>query len=163
MAQVDCSATVLEAITIMNKNGSSGIVAYQGNKPIGMLTDRALLTRFLPLNKRPDEVKVGDVIAPLIKIDAGASTKEAAKKIVENAYTRLGVFDADKFLGWVTLTDLAREVSKENLLDALRMHVEPRKGGDVLCPNCRKAFLTKIVNTEGNVSGWQCTNCNYTL
>lgn len=158
--QVNSSATVLEACTIMNREKVSGIVVFQEDKAIGMLTDRGLLRDFAPLNKRPDEVKVSEVMAPLFKIDAETSTKEAAKTIVGNARTRLGVFDGDKFLGWVTITDLARETSKRNLLDALFRHNEPEVW-DVICPNCRKAVLRKIMNKEGQILRWECSKCNF--
>jgi hypothetical protein len=60
----------------------------------------------------------------------------------------LGVYDGDKFLGWVTLTDLSREFSKENLLDRLRSHNVPEVS-EVRCPNCNKAFMEKVPNSEG--------------
>jgi hypothetical protein len=62
--------------------------------------------------------------------------------MVENRITRLGVFEGEKFLGWVTLTDLAREFSKPSLLKALSARDEP-EGKQVLCPNCKKAFLER--------------------
>ncbi|MGA2791720.1 MAG: CBS domain-containing protein [Candidatus Bathyarchaeia archaeon] len=157
--RVNSSATVLEACTIMNREKVSGVVVFQEDKAIGMLTDRGLLRDFAPLNKRPDEVKVSEVITPLLKIDAGASTKEAAKTIVGNAFTRVGVFDGDKFLGWVTITDLAREASKKNLLDALLRHNEPELV--VVCPNCRKGVLRKIMNKEGQILRWECSQCDF--
>jgi signal-transduction protein with cAMP-binding, CBS, and nucleotidyltransferase domain len=143
----------------MNREKFSGVVVFQEDRAIGMLTDRGLLRDFAPLNKRPDEVKVSEVMAPLLKIDAEASTKEAAKTIVGNAFTRLGVFDGNKFLGWVTITDLARETSKKNLLGALLRHNEPEVV--VVCPKCRKAVLTKIMNKEGQISRWECSRCNF--
>jgi predicted transcriptional regulator len=162
VVKVDVSATVLDACKIMNAKGVAGVAVFQGDKPVGMFTDRGLLRRFVPLNKRPDEVKLGDVAFPLLRIDANASTKIAAKKIVDNRFTRLGVFDGQKFVGWITLTDLAKEASKRNLMDALLSRDEPERR-DVLCPNCKKAFLQKIVNANGEVERWQCPNCKYAL
>jgi predicted transcriptional regulator len=162
VVRVSVSATVLDACKIMNSKGLSGVAIFRGDKPIGMLTDRTLLRRFIELNKRPDEVKVGEVVFPLLKVDANASAKVAAKKIVENGFTRLGVFDNEKFLGWVTLTDLAKEASKRNLKDALLSHDEPERR-DVLCQNCKKAFLQKIMNANGEVERWECPNCRYVL
>ena len=162
VARVSVSATVLDACKIMNSKSVSGVAVFQGDKLIGLLTDRTLLRSFIPLNRRPDEVKVGEVAFPLLRIDANASTKHAAKKIVENRFTRLGVFDNEKFLGWITLTDLAKEASKRNLKDALLSHNEPERR-DVLCPNCKKAFLQKIMNVNGEVERWECPNCNYAL
>jgi predicted transcriptional regulator len=145
----------------MNREKVSGVVVFQEDKAIGMLTDRGLLRDFAPLNKRADEVKVSEVMGPLLKIDAEASTKEAAKTIIENAFTRLSVFDGDKFLGWITLTDLARETSKKNLLDALLRHNEPEVS-DVVCPRCRKAVLTlRGANIEGQILRWECPKCNF--
>ncbi len=156
---VDYSATVLEACGVMNKTNFSGIIVFDEDKAVGMVTDKALLRRFIPLNKRPDEVNVSEVMAPLLKIDAEASTKEAARKLVENRYSRLEVFDGDKLLGWVSLTDLTREISEKHLLDALRRHNEPEVEG-FLCPNCRKAFLDKIMN-KGQISRWECSKCRF--
>ena len=160
--QVDYSATVSEACKIMNEEKFSGAIVLHNDKAVGMLTDRALLRRFVALNKKPDEVKVGDVMAPLLKVDAKASTKEAAKRIVENNITRLGVFEGDKFLGWVTLTDLTREFGKTNLIEMLRSHDQPQKP-EFLCPNCRKAFMEKVVGDEGDILRWRCPNCKYSL
>jgi len=162
VVKVSVSDTVLDACNIMNSKGVSGVAVFQGDKPIGMFTDRGLLRRFVPLNKRPDEVKLGEVAFPLLRIDANASTKVTAKRIVENGFTRLGVFDGEKFVGWITLTDLAKEASKRNLKDALLSHDEPERR-DVLCPNCKKAFLQKIMNVNGEVERWQCPNCKYAL
>jgi CBS domain-containing protein len=156
--QVNSSATLLEASMIMNKAGFSGVVVIQEGKAIGMLTDRSLLRNFVPLNRKPDEVKVSEVMSPLLKIDGKASTKQAARKIVENGFTRLSVFDDDKFLGWVTVTDLARETSKKNLIYALRSQNQPEM--EVLCPHCRKAFLKKVVK-EGQILRWECSKCRF--
>ena len=162
VVKVSASATVLDAAKIMNSKGVSGAAVFQGDKPVGMLTDRGLLRRFIPLNKKPDEVKVGEIIRPILRVDADASTKIAAKKILESQFSRLGVFDGEKFLGWLTLTDLAKEASKRNLKDALLSHDEPERI-DVLCPNCQKAFLQKIMDDKGEVVRWQCPNCKYSI
>ena len=162
VVMVSVSATILEACKLMNSKDVSAVAIFQGDKPIGMLTDRTLLRRFIPLNKLPDEVKVGDIALPILRIDANASTKNAAKKIITNRFTRLGVFDNETFLGWITLTDLAKEASKRNLKDALLSSNEPEQI-DVLCPNCKKAFLQKIMNANGEVERWECPNCIYAL
>ena len=162
VVKVDASTTVLDACKLMNSKDVTGVVVLQGDKPVGMFTDRALLRLFVGLNRRPDEVKVGEVASPLLKIDANASTKVAARTIVENRFTRLGVFENEKLLGWITLTNLAKEASKRNLKDALLSHNEPVVI-DVLCPKCKKALLQKVTNADGKVERWQCPNCKYAL
>lgn len=160
--RVDASTTVLEASRIMNEAGSSGVVVFNGEKAVGMITDRRILRRFVPLNKRPEEVTVKEVMSPFFKIDADASLKEAKRRLLEAGITRLGVFEADKFLGWVTLADVEGRALRTGrpLLNAfLHDKAEPM---EVLCPDCRSGFLEKLEN-KGEVVRYQCPNCGYSL
>ena len=160
--RVKSSDTILEAATVMNREKTSGAAVVEGEKVVGLITERALLWKFVPLNKRPDEVSVGEMLVPFFRIGPDESTKAAAKIVVDNRITRLGVFEGEFFLGWVTLTDLAREFSKPHLLKALTARDEP-EDKQVLCPNCRKAFLEKITNSEAVILRWECPNCHYSL
>lgn len=163
--RVNASATVLEAVEAMNRAGSTGVAVVEGEQVVGLLTGKGLLWNFFALNKRPEDVKVGQVLTPFFRISPNASTREAAKKILAHKITRLGVFEDEKFLGWVSLTDLTRELGKRRLIVALRSHDEPREpeSPEFLCPKCRHAFMEKVVSREGIILRWQCPNCNYAL
>jgi len=160
--RVDASTNVLEAAKIMNDAASSGVVVYNGDKAVGMLTDRRILRRFVPLNRRPEEVTVKEVMSPIFKIDANASTKEAKRRLLEAGVTRLGVFDGENFLGWITLADLEGRSFRGNkpMLNAL-LHDDTAEPMEVLCPKCRSAFMEKVGSTE--VLRYQCPNCGYQL
>src|SRR5271169_2643581 len=99
--RVNATTSVLEASKIMNDAGSSGVVVFNGDKVVGMLTDRRILRKFIPFNKTPAEVTVKEVMSPLFKIHPNTSAKEAKRRLLEGGITRLGVFEGDKFLGWV--------------------------------------------------------------
>ncbi len=159
--RVDASATVYEACKVMNYAGSSGVVVFNGEKAVGMLTDRRILRRFVPLNRRPDEVTVSEVMSPFFKIEASASTKEAKKRLLEAAVTRLGVFEGDKFLGWITLAGLDNKSRRAPLLGAL-LRDDKAEPVEVLCPSCRSGFMEKV-ETKGEVLRYQCLNCGYSL
>lgn len=161
--KVGTDATVLECAKTMNERRRSAVAVVDvRGKVIGFFGERTLLTEFVALNKRPDEVKVGEIMHMLYRIPPDATAKEAAKKLVEYGTTRLGVFKGEEFMGWVTLTDLSRYFSKENLLDRLRSHNVPEES-EVRCPNCRKAMMEEIVDHEGRIARWQCPNCGYSL
>lgn len=160
--RVSCQATVLEAANTMNKSRSSGVAVFDGERVIGLVSDRRLLTDFLPLNRRPEEVKVGEIAGPFYRIGPDEDTRKAAKEIVKHGITRLGVFDGEEFLGWVTAIDLARHLSRRNLLDKLRSHDETEPA-EYLCPHCRKTFMEKTTGRDGQVLRWQCPNCSYVL
>ena len=162
--RVSASITVLEAAKIMNSAGSSGVVVFNGDKAIGMITDRRILRRFIPLNKKPDGVTVKEVMSPFFRIDADASTNEAKRRLLEQGVTRLGVFDGEKFLGWVTLTELtgrSRGFGK-NLLGPLLRDDDKAEPMEVLCQNCRSGFMERIEG-KGEVVRYQCPNCRHSL
>jgi CBS domain-containing protein len=162
--KVTTETTVLEAARVMNEEGTSGVAVVNGErKVVGVFGERTILTEFVKLNTRPDGVKVGKIMHILPRIDPKATTKEAAKALVDSGATRLAVYNADRFLGWVTLTDLSREFSKEGLLDRLRGRDIPDEEEEVRCPNCNKAFMEKVTDKEGMIVRWQCPNCGYAL
>jgi signal-transduction protein with cAMP-binding, CBS, and nucleotidyltransferase domain/ribosomal protein S27AE len=161
--RVDASTSVLEASKIMNDTGSSGVVVFNGDKAVGMLTDRRILRKFIPYNKRPEEVTVKEVMSPLFKISPDAPAKDARRRLLEAGITRLGVFDGEKFLGWVTLADIesSSRFGGKPLLNAF-LHDAPAEPMEVLCPNCRSGFMEKVEN-KGEVVRYQCPNCGYSL
>ncbi|HUK75153.1 MAG TPA: CBS domain-containing protein [Nitrososphaerales archaeon] len=161
--KVNASTSVLEASKIMNDTGSSGVVVFNGDKVVGMLTDRRILRKFIPFNKKPEEVTVKEVMSPLFKIGPDASAKEARRRLVDAGITRLGVFEGDRFLGWVTLADLdgTSRWGNKPLLNAF-LHDAPAEPMEVLCPNCRSGFMEKVEN-KGEVVRYQCPNCGYSL
>jgi CBS domain-containing protein len=161
--KVTSETTVLEASDLMNERGTSAVAVIDDeNRVVGFFGERTLLTEFVKLNKKPEEVKVGNIMHVLYRIGPDANTKEAARMLADGGATRLAVYEADTFLGWVTLTDLSREMSKERLLDRLRSHNAPEVS-EVRCPNCNKAFMEKVTNKEGMIVRWQCPNCKYAL
>jgi CBS domain-containing protein len=156
--QVDYNDTVLEACKKMSEQKSTGAVVFQGEGAVGILTDRSLLKRFITLDRKPSDMKVSEVMGPILRIDKNVSTKDAAKKLVNSTFSRLCVFEGSKFLGWVTLTDLAREASKDHLLQALLRHNAPE---EIYCPACQIGVLQRRTDEEGKTLRWECTNCNH--
>jgi len=160
---VNSSATVLEAAVAMNRGGWSGIaVVDEDEKVVGLLTARRLLREFFALNKKPDEVKVSQVMGPFYRTSPDVSAREAARKILAYRVSRLGVFEGEEFLGWISLTDLTRELGKRRLIRVLMSHEEP-ENQEFLCSNCRGAFMEKITNDDGDILRWQCPKCKYAL
>jgi predicted transcriptional regulator len=156
--QVSYNDTVQQGCEYLLEQKATGAIVMQGGHAVGVLTDRSLLRRFIILNRKPGDVKVGEVMGPMLRIGKDSSTKDAAKKLVSTRFSRLCIFEGDKFLGWVTLTDLAREASKDHLLQALLRHNEPEV---ILCPACNVGVLEMQTNKEGDVLRWECMNCNH--
>ena len=95
---------MLEATETMNRSKSSGVaVVDEDDKAVGLVTALRLLMEFFPLNKKPEDVRLSQVMSPFYPISPNTSTKEAARKILAHGITRLGVFEDERFLGWVSL------------------------------------------------------------
>jgi predicted transcriptional regulator len=148
----------------MNQMGYTGVVVMQSGKPIGILTDRAILRRFVNLNRKPEDVQVQEVMAPMLKIKADASVREALKMMVVNNYSRIGVLDKENLVGWITLTDAARESSKQGLVDMLLRRNHSAADDEMLCPRCRAAVMTRIPRKREQTLKWQpsweCPKCH---
>lgn len=159
--KVDATASVLQAAKIINHAKTTGVAVFLDGKAVGMLTERSLLRRFVKLDRRPDEVKVSDVMTPFTKIDADATVKEAAGRMIENGLTRLGVFDGENLVGWVTLTDIARESSKQTIVDSLVHQTEAESQDEMRCPACHTGAMKKVIGPKRKFVFWECPECGY--
>jgi predicted transcriptional regulator len=116
------------------------------------------------LNRKPDEVQVHEVMAPMLKIKADAPVRDALKMMVANSYSRIGVMEDEKLVGWITLTDAARESSKQGLVDMLLRRNQLAADDEMLCPRCREAVMKRIVRKREVTLKWQptweCPNCH---
>lgn len=159
--QIDASASVLDAVRLMNDKRKSGVVVFDGGKPAGMFTERSILRRVVVTDKKPSTIPVRDVMAPLLKISADAPVKDAAKLILENSFTRTGVFEGDKLVGWLTLTDIVRANSKKNIVDSLRRGSSKFSDDELVCPECHAAVMKKVTNSRGEILRWECPACGH--
>ena len=161
LVKIEGSASVLDAVKLMNEERKTGLIVLEAGRPAGIFTERSLLRRFVDVDQKPSQVPVRSVMGPLLKISADAPVKEAANLILGNIFTRAAVFDGDKLLGWVTLTDIARASSKKTLVDSLRRQGTKFADEELICPQCRSALLVKTVNSKGVILRWECPKCGH--
>lgn len=157
---VEASSTVLDAVKLMNQKGFSGLIVVDKGKPAGLISERSLLRRFVTMDRPSGQVRVADVMyKPLPRVDADADVKKAARILLSNRLTRLGVTRNGKLVGVVTLTDLAKVVSKKSLLETVSEKWEHKE--ELTCPNCHRGTLIQIQETYGPI--WRCPKCSYVL
>jgi len=125
VSRVEASATVLEAVRKMLEEGTTGALVMRNGIPVAMFSERSLLRRFIPLNRRPEDVKVEEAMPPgFPRIDHEASVAEAIKTMIERKLTRVAVFRKDEMVGWVALQDLKAEGGDKDLLELLLRYLE---------------------------------------
>jgi CBS domain-containing protein len=124
--------TLRSAARMMQELDVGSLPVCDGQRLLGMLTDRDITVRGVAEGLKPDESCVGDVMTgEVLYCTQDQSADEALRMMGEQQVRRLPVVDADKRLvGVVSLGDLAtrgdsdvdnavREISKPSGLGAL--------------------------------------------
>jgi len=102
-------ATAMEAAKLMAAEDRGSIVVLDGEKPVGIVTERDLFKKVVAIGLLPKNVIVRDIMSsPLISASPDQSLKSAARLMSEKTIRRLPVTDGGKLVGILTASDLAR-------------------------------------------------------
>ena len=117
---------VQQAASFMLSTDAGSIPVTEGDRLIGMITDRDIAVRGVAQGHGPDtpvrELMSNDIICARIDDDCD----EVANKMSEAQVRRLPVIDAqEKLCGIVSLGDLARETDPDTAEQALEGVVQP--------------------------------------
>ncbi len=103
-------ATMYEAARLMGEKHIGSLIVEKYDTPIGIVTERDLLSKVLAREKDMRDEKVENAMSyPLITICFTAKIKEAAQMMVKKK-GRLTVFDCGKLMGIITASDLIRSL-----------------------------------------------------
>jgi CBS domain-containing protein len=106
---IDEKASVKEAAEIMNLNEISCLIAARKGKAVGIITERDLLKRVIVEAKNPKKTKVSEVMStPLEVIPPDMSLEDAVRVMFDKKIKKLPVYEKNKIIGLVSLTDIAR-------------------------------------------------------
>ncbi len=99
-----------EAARIMGEKHIGSLIVEKYNTPVGIVTERDLLSKIFAVGKDPREEQVEEAMSyPLVTICLTAKIKEAAQMMIKKK-GRLAVFDCGKLMGIVTASDLIRSL-----------------------------------------------------
>ncbi len=106
------SITMDEAAKTMGERRIGSLVVLRDSKPVGIVTERDLLSHVLAVGLDPRTVRVERVMSsPLISINPSATIKEAAQKMMKTK-GKLPVFETGQLVGIVTASDLLKSMPK---------------------------------------------------
>src|SRR6266550_3832058 len=108
---IDAEKSVAYAAKMMLEEDVGLAPIVEGDRLIGMLTDRDIATRVAAEGRDPDQVKVRDVASKqLITIDPRQDLDEALRKMALHQVRRLPVVEEDgRLIGVVAQADIARD------------------------------------------------------
>ncbi len=124
---IDEDGIVHEAAKLMDKNDVGCIIVTdKKGKPVGIITERDLITRVLSKNLLASKVKAKKVMtSPLLTIDPDETLAEAARKMSRLNVRRLGVIYRGSLVGLVSSKDILA-VTPE-LLETIQERAEIEK------------------------------------
>lgn len=111
MVSIEVDRPVIEAAKLMAEHDIGSIVVTREGKPIGIITERDVVSRCIAKGKDPNTTQVGAVMScPLITVDANASLFVATRKMVENNIRRLLVTENGEIVGIFTQKDVLSKI-----------------------------------------------------
>jgi CBS domain-containing protein len=117
--------TIKEVVATMNKFSIGSIIVVQGDRPVGIITERDILRRLVEPCLAPEALTARQIMtSPVFTISETANIQETAKLMARKNVKRLPVTDDDKLVGMITYTDIVAEVP--TLLSILEELVRPQ-------------------------------------
>ncbi len=103
------NTTVYAASYLMSRHGSGAIVVMQDGKPVGIFTERDLLSQIIAKRHDPSEVKVEDVMTrEIVSVRRSSSVEEAHVKMLSANIRHLLVLENGYLVGILSIRDLLR-------------------------------------------------------
>jgi CBS domain-containing protein len=110
---MESDVSSIDIAKIMEKNKVSSVIITKDQKPIGIITERDLVSKIISQNKKPLDVKTIDIISsPLVVVNPLTPVDEVAEKMIDKKIRRVVVMDVDQPLGIITVTDFVKHLHK---------------------------------------------------
>ena len=144
---------------LMRAKDIGSVIAVEDGQPVGIVTERDLVTKVTAENRVPSSILVKDVMsAPVVSVTPDTEVIEAAKHMSERGFRRLAVVKDGQLMGiitendilrvWPNLIEITREQARAGLLDGdLRLEGH--------CESCGLQS-TDLALDEGL---WKCPDC----
>lgn len=108
------SVDVQEAVAFMARRDLGSVVVNRSGQVIGLFTEKDLIKRVIGPGKNPKSVTLGEVCTrDLVSVSNDVSCETAIKTMRSNHCRRLLVYRKNRFLGLVTLPEVAQTLAEQ--------------------------------------------------
>jgi CBS domain-containing protein len=106
-------ATVFEALQILAEKNIGALLVMEGDKPVGIFSERDYARKCILLGKYSKDTFVKDIISTnLITVSPDESVEEAMRLMTEHRVRHLPVIKDGKVVGLVSIGDLVNYIIK---------------------------------------------------
>jgi CBS domain-containing protein len=108
---VSPTATVYDALLLMEKYNTGALMVVNGNKVEGILSERDCVRRVDLAGKNAKTTKVNEIMtSKVIYVEAGQELEECMALMIDKNIRHLPVFDGKELLGLISVRDVLKEV-----------------------------------------------------
>lgn len=123
---VKVTDSVMEAVRKMNKFKIGSVIVMDGERPVGIVTERDILERVVEQGLDPNLMEVKSIMStPLITVEPEVDMEDAARLMAKKRIKKLAVIKDGRLIGIVTSMDLVRNSPK--LIDLLQDMLRTRQ------------------------------------
>lgn len=105
--------TIRQAAFTMERGGVGALAVVEGQRLVGIVTDRDLVRRGLAVGAPPEATVATVMTSPVVTIDADAQVHDAYASFRAHAVRRLAVVRDDEFVGMITVDDLLIDLAND--------------------------------------------------
>jgi CBS domain-containing protein len=108
------SATVADAARVMAQEDVGPVPVVEGDRVVGIVTDRDIVVRVVAEGRDPNSTTVGEIASSdLVTVQPDTKLDEALRLMAQNQVRRLPVVEGDRLVGIVAQADVARAGADE--------------------------------------------------
>jgi CBS domain-containing protein len=110
---IGCDATVADTAELMASSGVGSVIVLDGQTPVGIVTDRDIVTRGVARSYPTDGRIDGLMSTGLIAVDVDHDLADLVHAFRDHAIRRIPIVDHDRVIGVVSLDDIVVHVADE--------------------------------------------------
>lgn len=109
--RLPCDMTVAEIAHEMDRKPTGSILLEEGDRIVGIITERDILRKVVAKKKNPTQVKGYEIASyPLITIDAEGSIDEASRMMSEKNIRRILITEDGRIVGKLTANAILKNM-----------------------------------------------------
>jgi CBS domain-containing protein len=126
---IGASESVVEAARLMRDEHIGSLPVTEGERLVGMITDRDLTTRVVAEAAVPETTSVGDVYSrDLISVEPDNDLEEALQLMARHQVRRLPVVENGRLVGMVAQADIALKENEKRTGELVEAISAPSEG-----------------------------------